>query len=115
MCEHQTPFGWCGFFLWGSKGVAMAQSDNEKKFKTFMYGANIKESPSKKMEEAFIRLETMGLTPFAFSGLNQHLALDAWHWKDALLLIAGASPRGANWTSPNFVDIFQCPICCCSN
>ena len=19
------------------------------------------------------------------------------------------------WTSPNIVDIFQCPICCCSN
>jgi hypothetical protein len=23
MCEHQTPFGWCGFFLWGNKGVVM--------------------------------------------------------------------------------------------
>jgi hypothetical protein len=24
MCEHQPPFGWCGFFFWGSKGVSMA-------------------------------------------------------------------------------------------
>ena len=25
------------------------------------------------------------------------------------------SNNDVNWTSPNIVDIFQCPICCCSN
>ena len=34
---------------------------------------------------------------------------------DAELLDAFATPFYNIWTSPNIVDIFQCPICCCSN
>ena len=33
-----------------------------------------------------------------------------------LILIGGLIfAGGKTWTSPNNVDIFQCPICCCSN
>jgi plasmid replication initiation protein len=35
--------------------------------------------------------------------------------KDFGLIEEWTTVERSDWTSPNFVAIFQCPICCCSN
>ena len=35
--------------------------------------------------------------------------------QDIIIMAPDQAENGAIWTSPNIIDIFQCPICCCSN
>ena len=78
----------------------MTKSDDEKKFNELMATRDaIRAELDKDMAETKERLREMGLTPYAFSELDEYLKLESWDWKDALLLLAGASFRGAdvNW------------------
>lgn len=85
------------------------QYDNEKKFNELMATQDANRAElDKDMAETKERLRKMGLTPYAFSELDEYLKLESWNWKDALLLLAGASPSGAdvNWEGYyNYCDV----------
>lgn len=75
----------------------MAVSENEKRYNEQEKNLELKKQKlAAKIVSAKENLEKMGLTPYAFSRLDMYLALEAWDWKDALLLLAGAIPDGAN-------------------
>jgi hypothetical protein len=85
MCEHQTPFGWCGFFLWGSKGAFMSEN-----FKSDLRIAD--EAFGERFEKY---QQIIKDNPYSISALNKYLGLETWVFKDGLLLLTGINPIGA--------------------
>jgi hypothetical protein len=87
----------------------MSTQEDEKKFNEVIAAQDARRAElCKNMEEAKERLRKMGLTPYALSELDEYLKLESWDWKDALLLLAGASPSGAdvNWEGYyNYCDV----------
>lgn len=87
----------------------MSKSEHEKSYNESEIKQLIKEQKIKEQIEAASNFfAEMKLTPFAFANLHMYLALDAWYWQDALLLLAGGKPEGADidWNGyHNFCDV----------
>jgi hypothetical protein len=75
----------------------MSKQDDEKKLIEVMASQDAKMVElAESMNETKNLLKTTGLNEYSFSDLRELLKLESWYWKDALLILSGASPFGAN-------------------
>jgi len=84
----------------------MSKIEDEKSFNAKMAEIDAKEEKlAEKIEASVETLKQWGLNPYSFSRLEKYLSFDSWFWKDGLLLLAGASPDGANINWNGYADI----------
>ena len=82
----------------------MTKSDDENKFNELMAAQDAKRAElDKDMAETKECFRKMGLTPYAFSELDEYLKLESWDWKDALLL-KSLKPSSDGDLSKNLLD-----------